>query len=61
MSASPPPVPQTSLPTLPPRRQAQALASECDDLVLRDGLVGVGVLGAVLGIGVGILVGATRR
>lgn len=45
----------------PDFRQAQALQAECDDLVLRDGLVGVGVLGAVLGIGVGILVGASRR
>ena len=47
------------LPSL--RRQAQALSSECDDLVLRDGLVGVGVLGAVLGLGVGLLMGTSRK
>ncbi|KAI8467546.1 MAG: hypothetical protein J3K34DRAFT_430089 [Monoraphidium minutum] len=45
----------------PDFRQAQALASECDDLVLRDGLMGVGVIGAALAIGIGILAGAGRR
>jgi fission 1 protein len=45
----------------PDFRQAAALAQECDDLVLRDGLVGVGVLGGVLGVGLGLLVGASRR
>jgi len=45
----------------PDFRQAQALQAECDDLVLRDGLLGVGMLAGVVGIGIGILAGAGRR
>ena len=37
-------------PSPQPHRQAQALSVECDDMVLRDGLIGVGLVGGVVGL-----------
>ncbi|GBF95357.1 hypothetical protein Rsub_07785 [Raphidocelis subcapitata] len=45
----------------PDFRQAQALYDEVNELVIRDGLLGLGMVASVVGLGVGLLAAAGRR
>lgn len=43
----------------PDFRQAASLKSEVDERVVKDGLLGLGVVGAVAALAVGVLLGAS--
>lgn len=45
----------------PDFRQAEALHSAVDDKILGQGLVGVGIGAAVVGVGLAILFGAAKK
>jgi fission 1 protein len=45
----------------PEFRQAGSLKGEVDDRVMKDGLLGLGVAGAVAAVAVGLLLGGSRR
>lgn len=47
--------------THPDFRQAAFLKGEVDDIILKEGLVGVGIGAAVVGVGLALLFGGSKR
>lgn len=45
----------------PDFRQAESLKADVDDRVVKDGLLGLGVAGAVAALALGVILGAGRR
>jgi hypothetical protein len=45
----------------PEFRQAMSLKSEVDERVVKDGLLGLGVVGAVAAVALGVIFGAGRK